>query len=62
VIGSSDDVSREEALSWRKITSGPFDLKIFPGNHFFIFEHADEFLAYLRQKIAECSVRFHACL
>ncbi len=54
MIGSSDDVSREEALSWQKITSGPFDLKIFPGNHFFIFEHTDEFLAYLRQRITEC--------
>jgi len=30
------DVSREQLEAWREQSSGPFQMRLFPGNHFFL--------------------------
>lgn len=41
-IGLDDPrVSLEDARAWRSHTHAAFDLKTFPGGHFFLLEHAD---------------------
>lgn len=44
VTGTNEDISTEGILSWQKITSRPADFRQFPGDHFFIFEHAGALL------------------
>ncbi len=53
MIGDTDEVDIREATPWEQITKGSFDLKVFPGNHFFIFEQASRLLDYFRQRIRE---------
>jgi len=44
--GSLDDpnVTREHMAAWRNETTRSFDLKMFPGGHFFIHSQRTEFL------------------
>ena len=42
-LGNGDEVPWEWAESWRQETSGAFSMRRFPGNHFFPFEHVDQF-------------------
>ena len=37
----------EEAEAWARHTSGSFDLKVFPGGHFFLTDHADQVIKML---------------
>jgi medium-chain acyl-[acyl-carrier-protein] hydrolase len=37
--GAEDDIERGDLIAWRKRFSGDFDLRLFPGGHFFIHEH-----------------------
>ncbi|CAM5498288.1 MULTISPECIES: thioesterase II family protein [Streptomyces] len=40
LTGEADDhVSVEEAASWREHTTGGFDLRVFPGGHFYLADH-----------------------
>jgi len=42
LIGDADpQVTREEARSWAEHTTGPFDMTVFPGGHFYLNSHAD---------------------
>jgi pyochelin biosynthetic protein PchC len=42
LVGDSDPlVSPAEALAWAERTSGPFDARVFPGDHFYLVEQAD---------------------
>ncbi|MFG1611077.1 thioesterase II family protein [Actinoplanes sp. NPDC049265] len=46
VIGDHDPrVSPDEARSWSEHTTGPFTLKILPGDHFYLVARAPELLA-----------------
>ncbi|WP_432106453.1 thioesterase II family protein [Streptomyces sp. AA1529] len=40
-------VRLEEAAAWRGHTTGAFDLKVFPGGHFFLTDHEPEIAALL---------------
>ncbi|WAP60607.1 thioesterase II family protein [Streptomyces sp. S465] len=41
LTGEADDHVRvEEAASWREHTMGSFDLRVFPGGHFYVADHA----------------------
>jgi surfactin synthase thioesterase subunit len=43
IIGDSDPrVSHDEAKAWADHTTGPFDLRIFPGGHFYLLDHAPQ--------------------
>jgi surfactin synthase thioesterase subunit len=41
LIGDSDPrVTTDEARAWADHTTGPFDLRIFPGGHFYLVDQA----------------------
>ena len=44
VFGGEDDssIERNDLLSWSELSSGPFRLRMFPGNHFFIRTQCQE--------------------
>ena len=52
-MGGTDDpeVSREGLEAWSAYTSGPFDLRIYPGGHFFLTPLAREVTGAVRQAI-----------
>ena len=37
----------EEASAWASHTTGPFDLQVFRGGHFFLTDHADQIIKIL---------------
>ena len=41
-------VTLNEARAWSRHTSGPFDLRVFPGGHFYLNSQAAEVIAALR--------------
>lgn len=45
-VGDADpDVPREQAESWAETTAGRFDLRLFPGDHFYLKSRREEVLA-----------------
>ncbi|MEU5793411.1 alpha/beta fold hydrolase [Streptomyces sp. NPDC047813] len=52
LTGDSDPrVTPEEAHAWRGHTTGPFDLRIFPGGHFYLAEQISELSELLRARL-----------
>jgi surfactin synthase thioesterase subunit len=48
LVGDNDPkTTLDEAKAWATHTSGPFDLQVFPGGHFFLTDHADEIIRIL---------------
>ncbi|MBP0456872.1 thioesterase II family protein [Streptomyces montanisoli] len=58
VFGGSDDDERTSDLrAWRDYTTGPFDFRLFPGDHFYFRERPDEFFAALRRALPKPTAR-----
>jgi surfactin synthase thioesterase subunit len=52
LVGDSDPkTTLDEARAWAKHTSGQFDLRVFPGGHFFLVDQADEVTRILSQHL-----------
>jgi surfactin synthase thioesterase subunit len=53
-LGSEDDrwIDRPGLQAWQEVTGGPFELRIFPGNHFYLLRYAERLLGYLDQRMA----------
>ena len=52
MTGESDPrVPLDEAQAWGKLTTGPFDLRVFPGGHFYLAEQNDAVLDTLRESL-----------
>ncbi|MCA4900319.1 MAG: thioesterase [Cytophagales bacterium] len=51
ITGADEDVTVEQACSWRIETSSDFEQVQFSGTHFFIFEHERELLSYIENKL-----------
>ncbi|GAA3291309.1 hypothetical protein GCM10020295_07810 [Streptomyces cinereospinus] len=50
LTGDADpQVTVAEAEAWREHTTGPFDLRVFPGGHFYLNQHAGDVVALIRQ-------------
>ena len=50
LTGDSDPkTSLDEARAWAQHTTGAFDIQVYPGDHFFLTEHADQVIRLLRQ-------------
>lgn len=49
--GTEEDITLEEYLGWQDVFLDPIDLKLFPGGHFFLFEHAQEFSEYIEHSL-----------
>lgn len=53
LTGDSDPrVSLDEARAWDEHTTGPADLQVLPGGHFFLVDQSDRVLAILLRKLA----------
>ncbi|PRY01764.1 thioesterase II family protein [Allonocardiopsis opalescens] len=53
LIGDDDPkVDLAEAEAWREHSSGPFELRVHPGGHFYLNERAAEVIGYLRERLA----------
>jgi pyochelin biosynthesis protein PchC len=49
LTGDADPhVTADEAEAWRAATSGPSDIRVFAGGHFFLVEHVEDVLGVLR--------------
>jgi surfactin synthase thioesterase subunit len=42
MLGDAEETTIEEAKQWNEETTAAFDFWLYPGGHFFIFEHAKE--------------------
>ena len=43
----------DEAEDWRRHTTGPFELRVFEGGHFFLVDHASEVLRLVSERILQ---------
>ncbi|GAA4080146.1 thioesterase II family protein [Nonomuraea soli] len=51
VVGGADDAeSPERLVAWHGLTTGPFDLRLFPGGHFYFRERSDELMRFLAER------------
>jgi medium-chain acyl-[acyl-carrier-protein] hydrolase len=46
-----DEVSAEAVAAWRAVTTGPFSMEFFPGDHFFIYSARDAVLERLHREL-----------
>ncbi|MFH8347551.1 thioesterase II family protein [Streptomyces sp. NPDC018045] len=54
LTGDNDPLTtREEAADWRLHTTGAFDVRVFPGGHFYLASQAPAVLALLREHLAD---------
>ncbi|MER6468874.1 thioesterase II family protein [Streptomyces collinus] len=52
LTGDADpQVTEAEAGAWREHTTGPFDLRVFTGGHFYLNQHAGEVVALIRERL-----------
>jgi surfactin synthase thioesterase subunit len=51
MIGKEEGITMEQASAWQQETTGEVDIIQFPGNHFFIFEHAGEITGIMESKL-----------
>ena len=52
LVGDADpQVTPDEARDWARHSTGPFDLRVFPGGHFYLLEHAAAVLAAIRGSV-----------
>jgi surfactin synthase thioesterase subunit len=53
LVGDSDPrVNLEEALAWAQHTTGPFDIRVFPGGHFYLVARSQEVVQMLSHELA----------
>ncbi|MFH8367375.1 thioesterase II family protein [Streptomyces sp. NPDC018031] len=53
LIGDRDPrVTADEARAWRRHTTGPFDLEVFDGGHFYLVPHAARIIDRIRARLA----------
>ncbi|GIJ29210.1 thioesterase [Micromonospora qiuiae] len=56
LAGDKDDhVPAEDVATWAKHTTGPFDLHVFPGGHFYLNRQWNDVAAMLKQQVAGLS-------
>ncbi|MCY1020088.1 thioesterase II family protein [Pyxidicoccus sp. MSG2] len=51
--GTRDDLTREELEPWRVHTTGPFELHLLPGGHFYLREQKDTLLRLLGERLRQ---------
>jgi surfactin synthase thioesterase subunit len=48
--GTEEYLTKDHINAWQRETTFPIDFKLFPGNHFFIFNHAAEIMKIITQR------------
>lgn len=56
IIGMSEKVTAEEAKAWQKETTLPLGFRQFPGDHFFILDHAPRIMEWMVRKMNQTPV------
>ncbi len=51
MIGDGEEISQEEAMAWQQESTLPIDLRILPGNHFFILDHEHEIMKIIGEQL-----------
>jgi len=51
-IGTEDDLDPEGVEAWSQESTGPVDIYRYPGNHFFIFDHAESITKLMAAKLS----------
>lgn len=51
VIGDGEHITYEEAMEWQQETTVPLEVKVLPGNHFFIFDHPGRIIEMIARKL-----------
>ncbi|MBS2547837.1 thioesterase [Catenulispora sp. NL8] len=58
VLGGSQDSDPPASLAaWNEYTAGPFEFRMFEGDHFYFREQPDEFFASLAEVLRQCVAR-----
>jgi pyochelin biosynthetic protein PchC len=53
LIGDSDaKVTAEEAGAWAEHTTGPFEMRIFPGGHFYLVDQSAQIIGLISADLA----------
>lgn len=53
IVGDSDPrVSLDEAKSWAEHTTGPFDLRVLPGGHFYLIDRSQEVIQLIADELS----------
>ncbi len=61
LVGDNDyKTTVDEAKAWARHTTGPFDLKVFTGGHFFLTDHADEIIKIIEREVRAAPARVTA--
>lgn len=56
LVGEADQkASRDEVEAWRDHTEGEFDLRTYPGGHFYLLDHAADVLRVIGDRLGEPS-------
>jgi surfactin synthase thioesterase subunit len=50
-VGADEPISAEQASAWKTETTQQFELKIFSGSHFFIFDHAQSLMLDVSERL-----------
>ena len=54
LVGAADQmVSIDEAASWSGHTTGPTDLQVFPGGHFYLAERSEDVIAAVAERLTQ---------
>jgi surfactin synthase thioesterase subunit len=56
MVGKDEGITMEQAVTWRDETTAAVDIMYFPGNHFFIFHHAQEIVRTMEQALRPVTV------
>ncbi|HUB61258.1 MAG TPA: alpha/beta fold hydrolase [Puia sp.] len=56
MIGADENVTLEHAYAWQRETTERIDVRLFPGKHFFIFDHAADVVRLMEHKIANLNI------
>jgi pyochelin biosynthetic protein PchC len=54
LVGDRDPrVTTDEAKAWAEHSTGPFDMRVFPGGHFYLIDHSEEIIRLISADLAD---------
>lgn len=51
LIGDKEDIRMEQAQAWDKETLLPVEVKVMPGDHFFIYQHSKKIMDFIKKTL-----------
>lgn len=56
MLGDAEETTVDEAKQWKEETTAGFDFRLYPGGHFFIFEHAKDICTIMAHALKQLPV------